>query len=153
VTFNGFKDKKPAQATITEAINFAREKHKGQLDDEGKDYFDAHCAKVAEIIRIVRPDDHELIMAAYLHDVLEDTDADHMQLAKFFGQRVAGLVLEVTKEGSPNGDYFPRLKSKDGILLKFADRASNISRMSAWDKKRQDHYLKKSKFWRGRGEV
>lgn len=142
-----------SKATIQEAITFAKEKHKGQLDDEGKDYFEAHCVQVAEIIKVIAPQDDELIMAAYLHDTLEDTETTNGELAKFFGQRVSGLVLEVTKEGSPKGNYFPRLKTKDGILLKFADRLSNLSRMNGWPEDRRNHYMKKSKFWRGRGEV
>ena len=46
------------------------------------------------------------------------------------------------------GYWFPRLKSKDAIIVKFADRLSNLSRMDVWDEERQQHYLKKSKFWR-----
>lgn len=140
---------------IQKAIEFAREKHKGQLDDSGKDYFEAHCCQVAEIIKLVSPDDIELIEAAYLHDTLEDTDATCSELVELFGQRVAGLVSEVTHEGKKDniGLYFPRLKSKDGILLKFADRLSNLSRMDCWSLSRQQHYLLKSKFWRNGGDM
>ena len=50
-----------------------------------------------------------------------------------------------------NGYWSPRLKTKRGIILKFADRLSNLSRIESWDKKRQEHYLKKSKFWKSEG--
>ncbi len=37
--------------------------------------------------------------------------------------------------------------------LDLADRMSNISRMETWDKKRQQHYLKKTKFWKDGNEL
>jgi (p)ppGpp synthase/HD superfamily hydrolase len=145
------------KATIQEAIDFAREKHKGKLDDEGKDYFEAHCCQVAELAKILRPTDTEFIQAAYLHDVLEDTDTTNGELAKMFGQRVSGLVLAVTHEGEKKtGYFFPRLiatlKNKDAFILKLLDRASNLSRMSAWPLERQLQYLKKSIFWKVKRE-
>lgn len=137
-------------ATIQEAIDFAREKHKGQLDDEGKDYFEAHCCQVADIIKIVLPKDTELIQAAYLHDTLEDTETTCSELRTRFGSDVSSLVLEVTHEGQKDniGYYFPRLRTLRGIILKFADRLSNLSRMGTWPKSRQQQYIKKSIFWR-----
>lgn len=138
---------------ITKAINFAKERHKGQLDDDGKDYFEAHLMRVGYAIHCFTID-VEVIAAAYLHDILEDTETTYIELKILFGKRVAELVNEVTDEGEKDsyGKYFPRLKSKDGILIKLIDRASNISRMDNWDKKRQDHYLKKTKFWKDGGD-
>jgi guanosine-3',5'-bis(diphosphate) 3'-pyrophosphohydrolase len=141
-------------STIEKAMEFAKEKHAGKLDDEDKDYFTAHLCQVADIIKLIAPNDTELIQAAYLHDTLEDTETTCMELRLLFGQRVSRIVLEVTHEGCADNDgyYFPRLKSKDAIMLKFADRLSNLSRMNGWPKARQDQYVKKSKFWRGRIE-
>ena len=63
---------------------------------------------------------------------------------------IADLVMEVTHEGSKDkyGYYFPRLKTTRGIILKFADRLSNLTRMGAWDDDRIDQYIRRSKFWR-----
>lgn len=134
---------------IEKAAAFARWKHKGQKDDSGKSYFLAHLEHVASIL-IAADAKEEIIAAAYLHDTLEDTDTTYEELLEAFGQEVADLVHEVTHEGEKDayGFYFPRLKSKDGITLKLADRMSNIMRMDSWDKKRQKHYLKKTKFWK-----
>ncbi len=133
---------------IEKAINFAKEKHKGQLGDEGEDYF-FHLEQTAEILQSVT-DNEEIIASAYLHDTLEDTNTVYDELLEEFGRRVADLVYEVTHEGQKDekGFYFPRLKSKEAIMIKFADRLSNISRMNNWDENRKEHYLKKSKFWR-----
>ena len=133
---------------IIKAIAFAERKHQGQLDDEYNDYFSSHSYIVGEILKNLT-DDSDIICAGYLHDVLEDTKTDYEELVKEFGKRVADLVNEVTQEGKKDekGFYFPRLKSKEAILIKLIDRASNISRMSSWDEKRKAHYLKKTKFW------
>jgi (p)ppGpp synthase/HD superfamily hydrolase len=144
------------KASLKDAVDFARERHHGQLDDEGKNYFTAHCCQVAEIVKLVAPDDLELLQAAYLHDTLEDTETTSSELAQLFGQRVSRLVLEVTHEGKKDdiGYYFPRLKSRDAIILKYCDRVSNLSRMSVWSRERQSQYIKKSKFWKSsRSEV
>jgi (p)ppGpp synthase/HD superfamily hydrolase len=128
---------------------FAMIKHSGQMDDEGFDYFDSHLKQVYAIVLQVT-DDEEVLAACYLHDTLEDTKTTYEELLSNFGKRVADLVMEVTHEGEKDskGYFFPRLKSKEAILIKFADRMSNISRMRSWSKDRQDHYLKKIKFWK-----
>lgn len=124
-------------------------KHNGQKDDSGKDYFQAHIEVVAEILSNVTQDPN-IISAGYLHDVLEDTNTTVEELKGEFGEKITNLVLEVTQEGQKDshGYYFPRLKSKDGIMIKFADRLSNISRIDSWPEKRRNQYLRKSRFWR-----
>lgn len=129
-----------------QAREFAYIAHAGQFRDGGAPYI-VHPAQVARIISQVTRDE-DLIAAAWLHDVIEDTEYTYDDIRERFGQRVADLVMEVTHEVSPKGAYFPRLETRDGILLKFADRLSNLSDMQAWDDKRQASYLKKSKFWK-----
>lgn len=131
------------------AALFAKLKHKEQKDDDGKDYFESHLKQVYAIV-IQITEDQEILAACYLHDTLEDTQTTYEELVENFGKRVADLVLEVTHEGKKDnkGYYFPRLKSKDAILIKYADRLSNLSRIQSWPKDRQDQYLRKSKFWK-----
>ena len=82
---------------ITKAIRFAREKHEGQLDDAGLDFFNEHVNKVGKMISITT-NDSDIISAAYLHDTIEDTDTTYYELTKEFNKRVADLVMEVTFE-------------------------------------------------------
>lgn len=128
---------------------FARKKHAGQYDDNGESYFESHIWQVYRIISEVT-NDEDVICAAFLHDTIEDTNTTYEELVNEFSKRVADLVMEVTHEGKKDqhGYYFPRLKSKEAILIKFADRLSNLSRMQSWDEKRQNQYLKRSKFWK-----
>lgn len=145
---------------IKKAFLFAQEKHRGQKDDEGKDYFQAHIKKVHEIICIVAFDNYDLRCAALLHDTVEDTLTTLHELIDEFNPRVAALVDMVTHLGSKDtgGYYFPNLEPlepreydtlyHDAVLLKFADRLNNLSRMGAWDDGRKEHYLRRSKFWK-----
>jgi (p)ppGpp synthase/HD superfamily hydrolase len=134
---------------IEKAIQFATEKHEGQLDDEGLLAIN-HPIQTAILISLVAIDDHNLIAAAYLHDTLEDTNTTYDELVKEFGTDIADLVNEVTHEGTKDahGYYFPRLATQRGIMLKFADRLSNLSRMNSWNKERKAQYLKRSRFWK-----
>lgn len=142
------------KSNLTGAKTFAAVRHSGQKDDDGNDYYMHHLLPVCEALMQLT-NDEEIWMAGILHDVLEDTDVTYEELKDKFGQRVADLVNEVTDEGEADsyGKYFPRLKSKEGIMIKFIDRASNISRMNCWHKERQDHYLKKSVFWKDGSDI
>lgn len=132
---------------IAGAIVFASGKFANMLDDAGlpKVY---HSIAVGDLVSKLT-DNLEVIQAAYLHDTLEDTDTTLKELDETFGVQVAELVMQVTHKGSKEtGYYFPYLKSRDAILIKFCDRVHNISRMDCWDEKRREHYLKNSRFWR-----
>jgi len=132
---------------IYKASEFALKKHKGQKYDVNKDFFFAHPWKVFQILDQIT-DDEVILCAGLLHDTLEDTDTTLEELKKEFGDEIANLVYEVTNEDGENGKCFPRLKSKKAIIIKFADRLLNLSKMDCWDEKKQNWYLKKSKFWR-----
>lgn len=136
---------------LEKAMNFAKQKHTGQKRDGGGDYFTEHILIVVQCLNhILRHEDNNLLAAAFLHDTIEDTDTTYEELVKEFNQDIADLVMEVTHEGKKDetGYYFPRLHTKRAIMLKFADRLANLSDMDSWDEKRQQHYLKKSKFWK-----
>ena len=140
---------KANKSMILKAYKFAKDFHEGQKDDCGKDYSHTHVMNVGFICERLTTD-IEVICAAFLHDTIEDTDCTYEDIVRKFGKRVANLVMELTHEGQKDeyGHYFPRLKSKEAIMIKLIDRASNVSRMDSWTKQRQEHYLKKTKFWK-----
>ncbi|HSX02789.1 MAG TPA: bifunctional (p)ppGpp synthetase/guanosine-3',5'-bis(diphosphate) 3'-pyrophosphohydrolase [Candidatus Saccharimonadia bacterium] len=92
-------DKKAFSKEQNEAINrafkVAEVAHTGQLRSSGEPYL-VHPVTVASIVAEWGLD-HEAIMAALLHDVVEDTDITLEQLAVDFGPKVAELVDGVTK--------------------------------------------------------
>ena len=134
---------------IQKALVFSEKKHADQKDDEGNPYFETHIKQVFEIISLVT-NDYKVLCASILHDTIEDTDTNYEELCEEFSKDIADLVMEVTHEGKKDnyGYYFPRLKTLEGILIKFADRLSNLSRMNCWDEKRKIQYLKRSRFWK-----
>lgn len=126
------------------AKTLAYELHNGQKRDNGEPY-SWHFDKVAEILKLVTNNRH-LIAAGYLHDVLEDCKITETDLRNILGSdKVVDLILEVTKEGE---NCFPRLKSRDGFLLKFADRLQNLSDMATWTPEQMQAYMNKSIFWK-----
>lgn len=139
--------KKTDSELINKALDYAIEAHKYQVDDNG-DLFIYHPSIVAELVWSITADE-VTTAAALLHDTIEDTETTYNDLLKEFGKEVADLVNEVTHEGKKDskGYYFPRLKTQKGIIIKFADRLHNLTRMQSWDKKRVEQYLRKSKFW------
>ncbi len=145
--FGTWADSRSRESLVARAMIFANHKHAGQKDDDGLEYI-LHPERVVKILRAVT-EDPELIAAAWLHDTLEDTQTKFEELQAVFGDRIANLVLEVTHEGTKRTGYtFPRLQSRDAIMIKFADRLDNISRMSGWTAARRRQYLEKSCFWR-----
>jgi len=79
-----------------------------------------------------RKRNQRLILAAILHDTLEDTDLTYETLRSEFGYEVADLVFAVTNEPGRNrterfGKTYPKIKAHpDGIVLKLADRIANV---------------------------
>ncbi len=81
--------------SVERAVRYADEKHKGQKRKDGSPYI-IHPLAVAEIVAEIGLDT-DAILAALLHDCIEDTDASFDDIAAQFGQTVAELVEGVTK--------------------------------------------------------
>ena len=80
---------------LFDAFSYADNAHSGQLRKSGEPYI-IHPLAVAEIVAELELDSDSII-AALLHDVIEDTGASHEDIAKRFGEPVALLVEGVTK--------------------------------------------------------
>lgn len=137
---------------VKKALEFVTIWHKGQVDDNGDNYVGIHLIPVATILSMLCPNDPNLIAAGLLHDVIEDTEITEETVRGIFGDDIADLVMEVTKDGEKDewGYFFPRLHSQRGITLKFVDRLSNLARTMPWDEERAGQYLKRSRFWKTR---
>ena len=122
------------------AFEYARDKHIHQRRKDGSPYI-THPLAVAQIVAEMHLDS-ESIMAALLHDCIEDTDATHEEIAKLFSPAVAELVEGVTKltrvqyiskeeEQMENLRKMLMAMSKDirVILVKIADRLHNMRTM------------------------
>lgn len=76
--------------------------------------------------------DEDLRMAAWLHDVLEDTDSEYEDLVTFFGREVADIVAILTEPKGGNRKWrhaqtYPRIaQNYKAIIVKVADRIANV---------------------------
>lgn len=99
--FSGLKKQLQSYLTTSQvkevgrAYVFARDAHDGQLRSSGDPYI-THPVAVANILAILRLD-QQTIMAALMHDVIEDCDVCAEKLTEEFGESVAGLVEGVSK--------------------------------------------------------
>ena len=80
------------------AEKFAVRWHDGQTRDDGTTPYVTHCESVAKLVTAVGGD-KAAVAAAWLHDVLEDTDCPPQELALAFGPTVFETVLAVTYKG------------------------------------------------------
>lgn len=114
--------------------------HEGQLRRDGAPYFD-HCEQVAARVR--ERGDHARIVA-YLHDLVEDTDATVELVALIFGQDVADDVDALTRSHRLTyEEYVARVSegSDAVVLVKLADVQHNIlgAPASLMDRYRRAH--------------
>ena len=80
-------------AQVVHAYHFAEQAHEGQYRRTGDPYI-THPLAVANILTDMHMD-HASLMAAMLHDVIEDTGISKEQLANEFSEEVAELVLSL----------------------------------------------------------
>ena len=140
---------------ILKAIRFAAEKHKGQKrkDTEASPYIN-HPIQVTEILwGIGGVRDTILLLAAILHDTIEDTDATPEEIRMHFGEEVLALVLEVTDDKSLPKEVRKQRqvetaphKSQRARLLKIADKISNVQDIirtppKDWSLERRQEYV------------
>ncbi len=96
-----------------EAKEFAREAHKNQFRKYKNEPYIEHPVRVAALVRTVSHT-KEMLCAAYLHDVVEDTEVTIKEIEERFGKKVAGIVNELTDEFvKKNYPHLNRSKRKE----------------------------------------
>lgn len=132
------------------AINNAKHYHKDQK--WGNSPYFVHLSMVANIIKVLPNCSEDLIIAGYLHDILEDTDVDMDHIQFTFGYTVAKLVQAVTNP--PKSEIMFKNKQErnehvydkiddvgmEAYILKTADRISNLIMSSSTED--FDHLMK-----------
>ncbi len=140
---------------LDEAFLYSYEKHKNQKRASGESYI-IHPINVAKIVNRFYLDENSMI-AALLHDVLEDTDATEKEIEKKFGIDVLFLVKSLTKIGKieyksreeTQADNFRKMivaMAKDirVILIKLADRLHNMRTICYLKKEKQERIAKET---------
>ena len=122
---------------VERAYLFAEKCHEGQMRQSGDAYI-SHPLAVAHILADMHMD-HESLMAAMLHDVIEDTGVTKAQISRRFGRPVADLVdgvsklseIEFQSKAEQQAESFQKMTlamSRDirVVLVKLADRLHNM---------------------------
>jgi GTP pyrophosphokinase len=137
-------------AAIGAAVQFAARRHGDQRRPTGVPYLEHLLEALEVLVRGAGLTGPDLLRAVVLHDVVEDTDCTVADLAASFGRNVAELVRWVTiPEAGPGEDraavkdaYLTRLRDapRDAVLVKLADRASNVQTLRNLPLPRQRAY-------------
>jgi (p)ppGpp synthase/HD superfamily hydrolase len=135
------------------AQSMAEVAHKGQM--YGKDPYTKHLGEVHGVLVRFRITDEDILVAAFLHDIVEDTPTTLSSIELTFGPRVADLVHRVTNESGKNRKErhektYPKIQaSTDALTLKLADRIANVeASIFLGDKGKMGMYTKEYKEFR-----
>jgi GTP pyrophosphokinase len=140
---------------ITQCLEYIQMKHIGQLrrgSSEVKQIpYYTHPLTVAILVMDYDPAVN-MIIAALLHDVLEDTKTSLSEIVEKYGKNVALLVDLLSKEiegekKDIHKEYYPKIKAnKKALLLKLCDRLANLySYYYDSESPKRDKYIKETK--------
>lgn len=121
--------------SILSATHFAAEKHaKQKRKGQAAEPYINHLIEVAYLVSTsLSEPDPDLVIAALLHDTVEDVGVTPKELTERFGPDVSALVLEVTDDKSLDPavrkklqvEHAPKLSVRAGTI-KLADKISNL---------------------------
>jgi guanosine-3',5'-bis(diphosphate) 3'-pyrophosphohydrolase len=148
----GLDQRLPAEvvAELARAVRFATAYHGDQRRKTGVPYLEHLLEALQILVEGAGVSDPDVLVAAVLHDVVEDTPGTLADVRAAFGPRVAELVGWVTKPAPGPGEdpavvterYLRRLRGAppDAVLVKLADRASNVQTLRNLSQDRQRAY-------------
>lgn len=141
---------------LLEAASFAAKRHtrNKRKGSAGEPYIN-HPLEVANLLANVgKVEDYDVLIAAMLHDTVEDTGTTVTEIRGLFGEGVAGIVAEVTDDKTlPRArrkelqvEHAPHI-SREAKLVKLGDKISNIRDIidnppEGWDLDRRRGYIR-----------
>lgn len=142
-------------ARLLHALAFAAERHRDQRrKGSTRSPYINHPIAVAEVLAGAgQVTDEALLLAAVLHDTVEDTETSFEELEQLFGPDVTGLVREVTDDKKLPKAMRKQLQiehahgtSERGKLLKIADKTCNLRDIGStpppdWSHERKADYV------------
>lgn len=139
------------------AIDCAIRAHDGQWRKGGNDGppYVVHCIEVMRRVSL-RGFGEDVLCAAVLHDILEDTNTEFVTLRVMFGQDVANMVKDLTLREDEQGDWEKKLLSQcnhmqytqyEGVrAIKIADKTANVldlvTHPPSWPQEKKIRYVK-----------
>ena len=124
-----------AFSMFVRALAFASRKHVNQRrkDANASPYINHPIALVSILVDEAGVHDMDVLCAALLHDILEDSETTAAELAETFGDTLAGIVIEVTDDKTLAKEERKRLQIEHAPrltpaarLVKVADKIANL---------------------------
>lgn len=134
--------------SILSAIAFAEFHHKFQKRKRDNSPYIGHLIEVSQLVqKIGNVKDPDIIKAALLHDVLEDTHVYPESIESIFGKKIAFLIDELTYSGKEKKEIKRRLlyeqiakASDESKIIKLADIISNVFFLPEWSEAAINEY-------------
>ena len=140
---------------FVKAVAFAADKHRTQRrkDADASPYINHPIALANVLANEAGIDDERVLVAAVLHDTIEDTETSEQELARLFGQEITAIVVEVTDDKALPKAERKRLQVQHAAhapygarLVKLADKTCNLRDLAAmppagWDAQRRREYF------------
>ena len=149
-TFETFID----ELSIAHANDFASKAHLGQIrKSSGEPYF-THPTAVYNLLKNIGVRDRNILVAALLHDTIEDSSTSMNDIIRHFNKDVAKIVKGlsssdkgINKYGKPKYLAHKMIKmSNEVLIIKLADRWHNLQDMNAMPKDKSKAYLLQTKY-------
>ncbi len=140
---------------LIQAINFAAKKHRSQKRKgaDGEPYINHPLEVLNLLTNVGQVEDFDVLIAAVLHDTIEDTETSEEEITGLFGENVCQMVLELTDDMSlPKAErkqlqieHAPHI-STGAKQIKLCDKISNIRDVTEnpprdWSQKRRLEYI------------
>lgn len=141
--------------TLTRAISFAAKKHTNQKRKgaDAQPYINHPLEVLNLLTNVGRVEDFDVLIAAVLHDTIEDTDTKKEEISRLFGENVCKMVLELTDDKDlPKAtrkqlqiEHAPHI-SRGAQQIKLCDKISNIGDVlgnppDGWSVERRREYV------------
>lgn len=140
---------------ILGAAVFAAEKHKSQVRSNAKKTpYIIHPIEVADfIVKVGKVYDKKIVIAALLHDLMDDTGVTYEEIAKLYGQTVSDYVEEMTTKKNislkeqKKAQIMQAFKQTPSVaIIKLSDKLSNLGTLlnnppSNWSRDKIDQYF------------
>lgn len=116
------------------ALDVVIKYHSGNLRKDKKTPYVTHPLIVMHLVYEMDVKDENILIAALLHDLLEDSEITESEIVNTFNTKVLALVKELTVAKNPNWDLQTKTKKKiesikklsnDAAIIKFADMLHN----------------------------
>ena len=141
--------------TLIQAINFAAKKHRNQKRKgaDGEPYINHPLEVLSLLTSVGKVEDFDVLIAAVLHDTIEDTETSQEEIKTLYGAKVCKMVLELTDDKS-----LPKAERKQLQIehaphasigakqIKLCDKISNIRDIlenppDGWSEQRRSAYI------------